>query len=560
MTDAIPAVIYGVKSSPDEKESVADQHRITREAIEREGGRTIDGEPFGEANQSGYRKERGPQLEAAMTAAVAAAAGHGEAELWVWHSSRLARGDGTKGRRSIAKLVHDLLYEGVTVRSATDDAMVSPMLAGIASTVSNGYSENLSVWTKAGVQRRREGGQPVGALPGIGYEVDVWLDDRGRRCSRRIVSPTTAPYVFAAFERTADGQTPGAVGRWLNAEGVRTVRGAPFVQRTVRKLILNDAFLGQKGYPRIVSDELAQRARSQLRRLDPAESQRRKGGRRPTLAYPLRGVVFCAACKAPLYPTWDHRGEKRTYHCGHSRQSSGECRRRPIPAELLESHVLNHLSTFVGSVEAWIADQLGERRTEALARRTALDARNAALAALDRHRGKLYAEYERLIAADDPLARYALEPVAKLDRQCDQAREEIAEAEAVLSEFSAPPDVDAALDFYNELVDVVTGRIERATSAEALNAALASVLSGLWCELDPDHDNRRLLVRFALRAPERPIRLLDGTPLLPELDSGQRWLPPVTVNDEGWVPVDPFEPESEPPETRQLTTVSACWP
>ena len=96
------AAVYGVKSSPDERESVADQHRIVREAIECEGDRQIIG-TYGEAGQSGYRKERGPQLEAAMAVARAAAAEHGEAELWVFHSSRLARGDGRKGRRSIQR-------------------------------------------------------------------------------------------------------------------------------------------------------------------------------------------------------------------------------------------------------------------------------------------------------------------------------------------------------------------------------------------------------------------------------------------------------------------------
>jgi hypothetical protein len=38
-TGLIPAVEYGAKSSPDERESVADQLRIVREAIDREGGR-----------------------------------------------------------------------------------------------------------------------------------------------------------------------------------------------------------------------------------------------------------------------------------------------------------------------------------------------------------------------------------------------------------------------------------------------------------------------------------------------------------------------------------------
>ncbi len=156
------AVIYGVKSSPDEKDAVADQHRLIREAIEREGDRQVVGEPFGEADASGYRRERGPRLEAAMRAAIAVAAEDGEAELWVWHSSRLARGDGTKGRRSIHLIVAQLLYENVTVRSVVDPEMVTPMLVGIASTVSNKYSEDLSAHTRRGLAKRKAAGKPVG--------------------------------------------------------------------------------------------------------------------------------------------------------------------------------------------------------------------------------------------------------------------------------------------------------------------------------------------------------------------------------------------------------------
>ena len=126
-----------------------------------------------------------------------------------------------------------------------------------------------------------------------------------------------------------------------------------FNQRTIRTIIINDAYLGQKGYPRIVSAELAVRARDQIVRLDPAEVQRRKGGRRPKEPYMLRSIAFCAPdCGAPLYRSYAYGG--RSYVCAHKLQA-GACSRPPIPAELLEGHVLNHLSTFVGSVEGWIA-------------------------------------------------------------------------------------------------------------------------------------------------------------------------------------------------------------
>jgi DNA invertase Pin-like site-specific DNA recombinase len=530
----IPAVIYGVKSSPDERETVKDQHRIIRETI---GDDSRIVHTFGEANQSGYRKERGPQLEAAMQAAIEAAAEHGEAELWVWHSSRLARGDGTRGRRSIAKLVHDLRYQGVTVRSATDSEMVTPMLAGIASTVSNKYSEDLSGWTKAGVKRRRERGQPVGALPGIGYEVEREIVD-GRVVSRRIVSPRTGPLVVAMFERIAEGDTPGAVGRWLNDQGVRTIRGALFNQRTVRKVIGNDAFTGGNGYPRIVSDDLAQRARDQVVRLDPAEIQRRKGGRRPQEPYMLRGIVFCAGCGAAMYRSFAYRTGQRTYACRNRLEATGACNRPPIPAELLEVHVLDHLGSFVASVEGWLANILNQRTAEAVKWQATLDAKRTALADLDRRRDQRMAEL-----AEIGFSAIGMEVIERIDRQVEQAQAEVKQAEAIHAEWSRTPDLDEPLDFYNDLVDAIQDRIKQAPGVAELNEALSAVLAGLWCELDPDRDYQRLLVQFALRVPKGNARLVDGTPVLDAFASDKRWLPPVIIE-----------------ETGHKTTVSACPP
>ena len=98
----------------------------------------------------------------------------------MWHSSRLTRGDGTRGKRSIAKLVHDLRDQGVTVRSVTDPEMVTPMLAGIASTVSNKYSEDLSGWTRAGLRRRRERGSRSGRCLGSATRSSAQSSTTGR--------------------------------------------------------------------------------------------------------------------------------------------------------------------------------------------------------------------------------------------------------------------------------------------------------------------------------------------------------------------------------------------
>jgi hypothetical protein len=57
-------------------------------------------------------------------------------------------------------------------------------------------------------------------------------------------------------------------------------------------------------------------------------------------------------------------------------------------------------------------------------------------------------------------------------------------AEAVLAEWTGPADMDAALDYYNQIVDLVQGPISRAQGARDVNAALASVLAGMWLQIE----------------------------------------------------------------------------
>lgn len=87
---------------------------------------------------------------------------------------------------------------------------------------------------------------------------------------------------------------------------------------------------GQNGYPAILDIDLADRARAQLTRTDPAARQRRKGGRPPKTPSILRGIAFCT-CGAPLYALAARRERPRRYVCRNAIQANGLCHRPAIP-------------------------------------------------------------------------------------------------------------------------------------------------------------------------------------------------------------------------------------
>jgi hypothetical protein len=369
----------------------------------------------------------------------------------------------------------------------------------------------------------------------------------------------------AVFERVRDGHTPGSVARWLNGEGVETARATAFTQRSIRKIIGNDSYQGRNGYPRIVSDELAEAARASIVRLDPAEIQRRKGGRPSKVDYMLRSMVFCT-CGAPMYPTRSYGRGRGAYACSHKLQATGVCDRPAIPADVLETHVLNHLGSFVGEVKGWLGDILTQRSLEAQARAGRLDVERDALVALDRQRDERMAELMEV-----GITAVGMEVIEAIDRKREAQARRIAEAQAALGEWSGAADVDAVLDFYNRLSEIVRGRLDQAADIREINEGLHTVVSGMWCELRDD----RLSVRFALRQPDDgegemwlSPKALGRAARIGSLDDasiGVRWRSgptggraPDGAESTGpdWTLIEDLDDD----ETMQLTNVSACWP
>jgi hypothetical protein len=62
----------------------------------------------------------------------------------------------------------------------------------------------------------------------------------------------------------------------------------------------------------------------------------------------------------------------------------------------------------------------------------------------------------------------------------------------MLSEFEAPSDVDAVLDDYSQVADVVRGKIAAARGVPEINAALSTIIAGIWLKLEDRHAQSRV--------------------------------------------------------------------
>jgi site-specific DNA recombinase len=520
-----PAVVYTAKSTEDKRGSIQTQLADCRALAEREG-REVVGE-FSDEGFSAYSGNRGPGLEHARRAVAEAA----PSVLMAQHSDRLARGagDAPGASQHLSEVIDWAIRSRVTIRTVQDDFYADPRTARLMAAAMGQRnfedSERKSRAVKNGLRNRKERGAPVGPVP-LGYRVEKDVIEE-KVTTSRVVDAATAPVVERIFDLIEAGATFGAIARRLNAEGVTGRRGKPWISRTVRKIVHNRAYVGEKGYPAIIDARRFDAIHARLSRLDPAQVAKRRGGRKPRDdSYFLRGIAFCGSCGAAMY-TRLQRG-KRVYVCANRREGTGLCSAPVIPAELIESHVLRHLDSFVGSVEGWLAERVDERRRERRERERALERQRAELGELDRVRDRHLAVYRKLVTEGARTAYVALEEVERIDRERNEREQAIQQAEAVVSEWAGPPDVDAALDYYSALVDHVQGQIRNTDGARELNDALSTVVAGLWCEIEMDRE--RLLVEFELVGEFEHV-LPGGVPSLPELRR-RPTLPPRHLDDE----------------------------
>ena len=463
---------YVAKSSPDERGSLEDQAARIRERVAELGGRTIVGE-FAEQDVSAYHGNRGPQLEAAMACAIQ----HAPSELWVFHSSRLARGSGRKAEgRSLLRIYVDLLEQDVTIRSVENDgAFQHGAMVAIQGDTDHQFSAALSSHVKRGKRVAAEAGKWPGGVAPDGYRREEYIDDAdGRARHRMVIDDAREPVIRRIFQMALDGHSAHVISRQLNREGVKTrpssqyPSGKLWTNQRVRRLLGNPAYAGRleikRGQPDAPppsrGDWPAFVTEEEFDSLHVPGRRRHYGaGRPPTRSkLALYKLACCAGCGGPMYArvsqfTRADGTRQRYYHCAN--RHKGVCEAPRVDAALVDNAIVEHLDKLFVDIEAWQTELAAVIDDQHTTLERELKAVHAALAKLQSQEEKVRSVWTEALEADDPRADAREDAYIALRAKRAVAEESVKATESRLSQVPTEPPSDEMLDLYSELARVV---------------------------------------------------------------------------------------------------------
>lgn len=534
MSAPLPYVTYASKSSKDVHDAIPTQLETVADRIASltDAERVEFAGPFCEEAKSGYKRDRGPELEAALAAVERAASEYGAAELWVWRSERLARGSGKKAEaRSLLEVYTRLTRAGVTIRSVLDDAYVQDEMAvGAASKMANKYSADLSDATKAGKQRQYDRGQRPGGPVLDGMLLRVERDGQDRVIARLYLPDREgrAPTVARLFDLSEEGHGDAAVAKRLNREGMRKKSGEPWDRRGVQAVIENQGYAGRIVRPAdgdrpaevieatniepLIDPERYDRIVSARATRDRSRGDKRRRGGRTTSHFVLAKLAICDRCGSRLYartsPYERKDGtHKRQYVCAHVVNQTGMCDQPPIDAASVDPAVVDHLNRLFVDFEAWQGETERAQRSAIDAAQEAVDAAEREVRRLDGLAKKVQADYLRqLEAGDDDAAQVAVEAKKEVETQREARAAEVAMRKAALADLAAPTD-DAMLDVWGELKRAVRKGDD---GVGGLNERLRAEFREFRLDLVEGESVAVLPVLLPRDVPDSPLALLQA--------------------------------------------------
>lgn len=467
-----PAIIYAAKSSPDERGSIPDQIKKGHGLAEAEDYEVLA--VYYEENVSAYNGERGPELAAALEHAARIGAA-----LIVWHSDRLARGDGEKNRH-LVEILLDAMRKGYRLRSVEDDRTFESV-SSAAQMGDRNYedSRRKSSAVRDGLARRRASGKRTG---GNSYALTWRRNESDER--ETIPDPDKAPIVDRINAEYLAGRPILHIVKGLNADGIPSHRNARWSASSVTSVLENPLYAGlvrdgerliEAQHEAIISRERYEEA-LRLRRTT-AQTHRR--GRGPLGQHLFRqGFLRHAECDGGMSPRTDRNKDgtlRETYRCNIHYTDPASCELTSVPREPIDTAVYEFFRLVAFDVEqtrtqmsAAIEHKIAEvGGLLASAQQQATIARER----LERVKGDYLAG--ELLAPEWRELRKELEPASQAaDSECERLASQLAEVEA------GPGLAGVEGELLEKLAHIraaLAGKVTDASGIDAVRAALMGI-------------------------------------------------------------------------------------
>jgi DNA invertase Pin-like site-specific DNA recombinase len=467
-----PAIIYAAKSSPDERGSIPDQLGKCGDWADDESYEVVA--TYHEENVSAYHDDRGPELAAALEHAARIGAA-----LIVWHSDRLARGDGEKNRH-LVEILLDAMRRGYRLRSVEDDRTFESV-SSAAQMGDRNYEDSRRKGgaVSAGLARRRAAGKRTG---GNSYALTWRRNEKDER--ETIPDPDKAPVIDRINAEYLAGRAILHIVKGLNGDGIPSERGGKWSTATVVSILENPLYAGlvrdgerliEAQHEAIISRERYEEAL----RLRKAKAQTHRRGRGPVGQHLFRqGFLRHGECGGGMSPRTDRNKDgtlRETYRCNVHYTDPANCELTSVPREPIDTAVYEFFRRVALDVEqtrAQMSAAVDHKIAEvggllASAQQQAATARER----LERIKGDYLAG--ELMAPEWRELREELEPATQAaDSECERLTDQLAEIEA------GPSLAGMESELVEQLARIraaLAGKVTDATGVDAVRAALMGI-------------------------------------------------------------------------------------
>ena len=276
-----------------------------------------------------------------------------------WKSNRI-------GRNMLQAMVNEAKLDdyGVKVFYAEedfDDTAAGRFALRNMMNVNQFYSENMAEDITRGLYDNASKCMANGRQP-LGYK-------RGEN-GRVVLDEANAAVVREIFTRVAAGDLFVDIARDLNAQGIKTSKGANWNKGSFQSICQNERYRGiyiygdvrvADGIPRIVSDDLWYRVQEAMRmKKNPVGTRHRVGAE----DYLLTGKLRCGHCGSYMTGVsgTSRNGELHYYYTCQKRRTEHACDKKNIRRDVIEPAVAQAIKMYclTDDVIAWIADRTVE--------------------------------------------------------------------------------------------------------------------------------------------------------------------------------------------------------